>query len=54
MEYLEVNQKTDFSFLNSISVLNTANYLKLDETTIRNLDLIYNLATKSSKEGTLY
>ncbi|MDR2640688.1 MAG: hypothetical protein LBC61_05255 [Candidatus Peribacteria bacterium] len=47
---MEANQKINFTFLNSISVLNLENYLKLDESTIRNLDLIYNLATKSNKE----
>lgn len=54
LEYLEANQKINFTFLNSISVLNLENYLKLDESTIRNLDLIYNLATKSNKEWTLF
>jgi DNA mismatch repair ATPase MutS len=50
LEYLETNQKINFTFLNSISILNLDNYLKLDEATIKNLDLVYNLATKSNKE----
>lgn len=54
LEYLSVNQKSDFNFLNTISFLDLSDYMKLDESTIRNLDLVYNIATKSSKEGTLY
>lgn len=54
LEYLSVNQKSDFNFLNSISFLDLSDYMKLDESTIRNLDLVYNIATKSSKEGSLY
>lgn len=54
LEYLENNQKSDFDFLNSISYLDLSKYMKLDESTIRNLDLVYNIATKSTKEGTLF
>ena len=54
LEYLSVNQKSDFNFLNTISFLDLSDFMKLDESTIRNLDLVYNIATKSSKEGTLY
>lgn len=54
LEYLSVNQKSDFHFLNTISFLDLSDFMKLDESTIRNLDLVYNIATKSSKEGTLY
>jgi len=54
LEYLSVNQKSDFNFLNTISYLDLSDFMKLDESTIRNLDLVYNIATKSSKEGTLY
>jgi DNA mismatch repair ATPase MutS len=50
LEYLENNQKTTLNFLQNISVLNLDKHLKLDETTIKNLDLLYNIATKSSKE----
>lgn len=54
LEYLSVNQKSDFHFLNTISFLDLSDFMKLDESTIRNLDLVYNIATKSTKEGTLY
>jgi len=54
LEYLSVNQKSDFNFLNTISFLDLSDFMKLDESTIRNLDLVYNIATKSSKEGTLF
>lgn len=54
LEYLESNQKTWFGFLTSISLLDVEDYMKLDEATIRNLDLIYNVATKSNKSWTLF
>ncbi|MDD2907333.1 MAG: hypothetical protein PHH98_01700 [Candidatus Gracilibacteria bacterium] len=54
LEYLENNQKSNFDFLNTISHLDLSQFLKLDESTIRNLDLVYNIATKSIKEGTLF
>jgi len=49
LEYLKTNQKENFSFLTSINYLDFSNYLKLDEATMKNLDLIYNLATSSNK-----
>jgi len=54
LEYLTTNQKTDFSFLKTISYLDLSEYLTLDDSTIKSLDLVYNIATKSSKEGTLF
>lgn len=54
LEYLETNQKTNFDFIKSISYLDISWYLKLDEATIKNLDLVYNYATKSSKQWTLF
>lgn len=54
LEYIENNQKTNFDFLNTISLLDNSKFLKLDEATIKNLDLIYNFATKSSKIATLF
>jgi len=50
LEYLTTNQKTDFDFLKSISYLDLNNFLSLDDSTIKSLDLIYNIATKSTKE----
>lgn len=54
LEYLESTQKTNFKFLTSIWLFDTSKYLSLDEATIRNLDLVYNLATKSNRNWTLY
>ena len=48
LEYIENNQKTNFDFLKSMSLLDTSKYLKIDEATIKNLDLVYNFATKSA------
>ncbi len=54
LEYLELNQKSNLNFLQSISYETYSWYLDLDESTIRNLDLIYNFATKSHKVWTLF
>lgn len=54
LEYIENNQKTNFDFLKSMSLLDTSKYLKIDEATIKNLDLVYNFATKSAKMATLF
>ena len=54
IEYLKMNQKSDLSFLDSLSYESFSSFLDLDETTIRSLDLIYNMSTKSSKLGTLF
>jgi len=54
LEYLEANQKTELKFLNTISYISYDSYMNLDESTIRNLDLIYNFSTKSSTIWTLF
>ena len=54
IEYLKLNQKSDLSFLDSLSYESFSEFLDLDETTIRSLDLIYNMSTKSSKLWTLF
>ena len=54
IDYIETNQKNKLSFIKTIGLLNYDNTLKIDESTIRNLDLIYNFATKSNKEWTLF
>nr|MDD3719813.1 hypothetical protein [Candidatus Gracilibacteria bacterium] len=54
LEYLTLNQKSNLDFLQSISYETFSDVLDLDESTIKNLDLIYNFATKSQKIGTLF
>lgn len=54
LEYLENSQKTQLNFLNKISVYNTSSFIWLDEATIKNLDLVFNIATKSTKNWTLF
>lgn len=54
LEYIENNQKTNFDFLKTISLFDFEQILKIDESTIKNLDLVYNFATKSSKTATLF
>ena len=54
LEYLETNQKTELKFLNSIAYISYDSYMNLDESTIRNLDLVYNFSTKSSTIWTLF
>jgi len=54
LEYIESNQKSELNFLNSISYISFDSYMNLDESTIRNLDLVYNFSTKSSNIWTLF
>lgn len=54
LEYIESNQKTNLWFLRELSYDSFSSFLELDESTIRNLDLIYNFATRSNKNGTLF
>jgi DNA mismatch repair ATPase MutS len=49
LEYLESVQKTNLDYLNSISYETFSEFMDLDESTIRSLDLLYNFASKSSK-----
>lgn len=54
LEYLESNQKSELKFLNKLCYLSFDSYMSLDESTIKNLDLIYNFATKSWNIWTLF
>ena len=54
LEYLKENQKSEFEFLNKISFDSFSDYMDIDESTIKNLDLIYNFSTKSSTVWTLF
>lgn len=54
LEYLQENQKSDFSFLQKISYESFSGYMDLDEATIKNLDLVYNFSTKSDTVWTLF
>lgn len=54
LEYLETNQKSKLDFLKNLSYISYDSYMNLDESTINNLDLIYNFATKSSTVWTLF
>lgn len=53
LSYVGENQKADFSFLQDLRYESFHWFLELDEATIRSLDLVYNIATKSQREGTL-
>ena len=54
LEYLKSNQKSEFEFLNKISFDSFSWFMDIDESTIKNLDLIYNFSTKSNVVGTLF
>ncbi len=54
LEYLETNQKSELNFLNQISYISYESYMNLDESTINNLDLIYNFSTKSHTVWTMF
>ncbi|NDK09653.1 hypothetical protein GW846_02645 [Candidatus Gracilibacteria bacterium] len=53
LKYVSENQQSDLPFLKHLVFKNYSGYMELDESTIRSLDLVYNIATKSSKKGTL-
>jgi DNA mismatch repair protein MutS len=53
IEYLDINQKQNLDFLHNLSYESFSGYMGLDESTIRSLDLIYNVATQSKTQGTL-
>ena len=44
LDYLEVNQKTTLSLLDTISYINNSNFLQIDDSTLKNLDIIYNFS----------
>jgi DNA mismatch repair protein MutS len=52
--YLEQNQKSDLSHLNTINFDSFSSFMDLDEATIKNLDLIYNIWSKSTTIWTLF
>ena len=54
LEYIQSHQKTKLSFITSLSYESFSGYMDLDESTIRSLDLVYNIATNSGKIGTLF
>ena len=54
LNYLELNQKKSLKNLYSISNLALWEYLELDESTIKNLDIIYNFSTWSYNIWTLF
>ncbi len=54
LKYIWENQKSDLDFINNLSYESFSWYMWLDEATIRSLDLIYNIAIQSKKEGTLF
>ncbi len=54
LSYLEQNQKSKLDHLNSICFDSFVDYMDLDESTIRSLDLIYNIGSKSSTIWTLF
>jgi len=54
LSYLELNQKQSLSNLQSIWVYSTSDFLEIDSSTIRNLDLIYNFAVWSYDTWTLF
>lgn len=54
LNYLKTNQKETFNNLKTISLIDYKDYLFLDESTIKNLDLVYNYAIWSFSDWTLF
>lgn len=53
-EYIGQNQKVELDHLKSLSYMSFDWFLELDESTIKNLDLLYNFSTNSHSIGTLF
>lgn len=53
LEYMSNNQNSEIPFTEKLCYEEFSQYMQLDESTIRSLDLVYNIATKSTKQGTL-
>lgn len=53
-DYISENQKVKIDFLKNISYDSFSWYMDLDESTIKSLDLIYNISTGSKTTGTLF
>jgi len=54
LEYINSNQKKSLKNYDTIWLINNLDYLELDESTIKNLDLIYNYSTNSHTLWTLF
>lgn len=54
IEYIEKNQKSQVTFLKEIRYESFSEFLEVDESTLKNLDIFFNIVTKSKKQGTLY
>lgn len=54
LNYLELNQKQSLKQIQTLSLYSTSNFLEIDSSTIRNLDLVYNFSTGSEVAGTLF
>jgi DNA mismatch repair protein MutS len=54
LSYIESQQKTQISFLQSFRFETFSGFMWLDESTIKSLDLIYNFVTGTSSKGTLF
>jgi DNA mismatch repair protein MutS len=52
ISYLKETQKTSLAYINNIKLFNTENFMCLDSSTIRNLELVRNIRDNSSR-GTL-
>lgn len=53
LSYLELNQKQSLSILQNLSVYSHSQFLEIDSSTIKNLDLVYNFSTGSEVSWTL-
>jgi len=54
LKYISENQKSDLEFIGNLSYETFSGYMWLDESTIKSLDLVYNMAIWSKSQGTLF
>lgn len=54
LQYIIENQKSELWFIQNLRYESYGKYMGLDESTIRSLDLVYNVAIASKNQGTLF
>lgn len=54
LDYIESNQKVNLTQIDTISYINNSWFLELDDSTLKNLDIVFNFFTQSQEVWTLF
>lgn len=54
LDYIESNQKVNLTQIDTISYVNNSWFLELDDSTLKNLDIVFNFFTQSQEIWTLF